>query len=72
MFLSNEGLNEKVVICDSDRNFVHKLRDGFALRPEYLVCAIAFDGKTKLAVRSNMEHPADRGCEGTLCPFDAG
>ena len=55
MFLSNE--NEKVVVCDSDRNFVYTLRDGFALRPEYLVCAVAFDGKT--AIREIERHQPD-------------
>lgn len=46
MFLSNE--QKRVVICHSDRNFVCELKDGFEARPEYLVCAIAFDGRTAL------------------------
>lgn len=46
MFLSSENL--RVVICHSDRDFVFKLRDGFSARPDYLICAIATDGRSAI------------------------
>ncbi len=46
MFLSEEV--KKVIICHSDREFVHELKDGFNMKNDYSVCAVAFDGKTAL------------------------